>query len=104
MNIQNCENLTGNFVHYICTECKDLLKNGISRTTSVELEIAYNISLRNAWIFRKIEYPELRIVNRKLCTLYVRSVWISRKIEYPEMRTFNGKLCTLYTYEMSGYA
>ena len=48
LNIQNCENLTGNFVHYICTECKDLLKNGISRTTSVELEIAYNISVRNA--------------------------------------------------------
>ena len=32
LNIQNYENLTGNFVHYICTECLDLHKNGISIT------------------------------------------------------------------------
>ena len=27
LNIQNCENSTGNCVHYICTECLDLQKN-----------------------------------------------------------------------------
>ena len=27
LNIQNCENSTANFVHYICTECLDLQKN-----------------------------------------------------------------------------
>ena len=32
LNIQKWENFTGNFVHYICRECLDLLKNEISRT------------------------------------------------------------------------
>ena len=29
----------------------------------------------------KIEYPEQRIFNGKLCTLYIWNVWISRKIK-----------------------
>ena len=36
--------------------------------------------------------------------IYVRNVWIWRKIEYPEPRKFNGKLCTLYMYGMFGLA
>ena len=80
---------------------------------------------------QKIENPELRKFNGKLCTLYlygtmgfekklisrtakiqreivyiiyVQNVWICRKIEYLELRKFNGKLCTLYVYEKSGFA
>ena len=36
--------------------------------------------------------------------IYVRNVWICWKIEYPEQRKFNGKLCTLYMYGTSGFA
>ena len=53
---------------------------------------------------QKIQYPELRKFNGKLCTLFVQNVWISKKIEYPEMRIFNGKLCTIYMYSMTGQA
>ena len=34
---------------------------------------------------------------------YVWNVWFERKIEYPELRKFDGKLCTLYMYGMSGF-
>ena len=27
-----------------------------------------------------------------------------QKIQYPELRKFNGKLCTLYVFEKSGFA
>ena len=64
----------------------------------------YIIYVLNVWICRKIEYPELRKLNKKLCTLYAQNVWISRKIEYPELHIFNRKLCTLYMYEMFGVA
>ena len=86
--------------------------------------------VRNFWICRKIECPELRKLNWKLCTLYVRNVWLCRKIECPDLREFNGKLgtfsvrnfwicrkieytnlwkfnakfCTLYTHGTSGFA
>ena len=70
----------------------------------IQFEIVYIIYVRNVWICRKIEYPELRKLNWKLCTLYARNVWISRKIEYPLQHIFNGKLCTLYVYGMSGFA
>ena len=78
LNIQNCENSTGNCVYYICTECLDLQKNWISRTAKIQWEIVYSI--------------------------YVRNVWICCKIEYPELRKFNGKLCTLYMCGMAGFA
>ena len=29
------------------------------------------------------------------CAHYVRNVWICKDNEYPELRKFNGKLCTL---------
>ena len=44
LNMQNCENSTRNCVHFISTECLDLLK---------------------------IEYPKRRKFIRKLCTLYM---------------------------------
>ena len=69
--VQNCENSTGNCVQYICTESNDLLKYWISRTMKLHREIVYIIYVRNVWICRKIEYPELRKFNRKLCTLYM---------------------------------
>ena len=78
LNIQNCENSTGNCVHYICTERLDLLKNWISRTAKIQWEIVYIV--------------------------YVRNGWICQKIEYPELRKFDGKFCTLYMYGMSGFA
>ena len=78
LNIQRLKNLTGNCVHYICMECLDLQKNWISITAKIQREIVYII--------------------------YVRKVWIFRKIEYPELRKFNGKWCTLYLYGTSGFA
>ena len=41
LNIQNCENSTGNCVHFIRMECLDLLRNWISWTAKIELEIVY---------------------------------------------------------------
>ena len=78
LNIQRVKNSTGNCVHYICTECLDLQKNWISRTAKIQWEIVYGI--------------------------YVRNVWICCKIEYPELRKFNGKLCILYMYVTFGFA
>ena len=69
--IQNCENSTANFVHYICTEGLDLQKNWISRTAKIQWEIVYIILVWKVWICRKIEYPELRKLLGKLCTLYM---------------------------------
>ena len=71
---------------------------------------AKNLNVQNSANEREIVYiictecPELRKLNRKLCTLYARNVWISGKIEYPLLLIFNGKLCTLYMYGKSGFA
>ena len=78
LNIQNCKNSTGNCVHYICTKWLYLKKNWISRAAKIQRKIVY--------------------------VIYVQNDWICRKIEYPEGRKFNGKLCTLYTYGMFGFA
>ena len=78
LNVQNSKNSSGNCVHYICTECLDLQKNWISRDVKIQRKIVY--------------------------VIYVQNVCISKKIECPELRKFNGKLCTLYKYEMSGLA
>ena len=71
LNIQNCENSMGNCVYYICTQRLDLLKNWISRTAKIRGKILYVIQVWNVWICRKIEYPDLRKFNGKLCTLYM---------------------------------
>ena len=42
-----------------------------------------------------------KIQQKIVYVIYVRTVWISKKIECPELRKFNGKLCTLYTYGIS---
>ena len=83
LNIQNCENWTGNCVHYMhemsglaeklnipystysmgncvhymCTECLGLQKNWIPRKTKIQWEIMYIIYVWNVWFCRKIEYP-----------------------------------------------
>ena len=44
---------------------------------------------------QKIEYPVLRKFNWKLFPLCVRNFWICRKIENPELYKSNGKLCML---------
>ena len=103
LSIWNCVNSTVYLVHK-CWECQDLQKIWKSRTSKIHREIAYIMYVRNVWICKKIEYPELRKLNWKLCTLYARNVWISRKIEYPLLHIFNGRLCTLYMYEMSRFA
>ena len=76
----------------------------MSRTAKIHREIAHIMYVRNVWICKKIEYPKLRKLNWKLCTLCAWNVWISKKIEYRLLHIFNGKLCTLYMYEMSGFA
>ena len=65
LNIQNCENSTGNCVHDICKECLDLKKNRISRAAKIQRKIVYVIYVWNVWISKKIERPELRKFNRK---------------------------------------
>ena len=71
LNIQNCENSTGHCLHNICSERLCFLKNWISRTAKIQREIVYIIYVRNGCIWRKIEYPELRKFNGKLCTLFM---------------------------------
>ena len=78
LNIQIYENLTGNYVPYICTEWMDLKKN---------------------WIFRAA-----KIQRKIVCIIYVQNDWICRKIEYSELQKFDEKFYTLYMYEMSGFA
>ena len=44
-----------------------------------------------------MEYPELRILNEKLCRLYMYGMsGVVEKIQYPKLRKFNGKMCTLF--------
>ena len=71
LNIQRLKNLTGNCVHYICTEGLDFQKNWISRTAKIQREMVYIIYVRNIWICWKIEYPKLQKFNKKLFTLYM---------------------------------
>ena len=40
----------------------------------IQREIVYIIYVRNFWICRNIEYPELGKFNEKLCMLYARNV------------------------------
>ena len=44
----------------------------------------------------------MKIQRKIVYVIYVRNVWISKKIECPELGKFNGKLCMLYMYGMSG--
>ena len=83
-------------VYIFCMEFLDLQKNWISQTSKIQRKIVYIIYVRNVWICRKIECPELQKLNWKLCTLYVRNVWICRKIECPELHKFYGKFSTIY--------
>ena len=71
LNIQNFVNSIGNCVRYICTKCLDSLKNGITKAAKIQWKIMYAIYVRNVWISKKIECPELRKFNEKLCTLYM---------------------------------
>ena len=70
-NIQNSVSSTGNCVHYICKEWLDLKKSRISRAAKIPQKIVYVIYVRNVWIIKKIECPELQKFNEKLCTLYM---------------------------------
>ena len=99
LNIVNCVNSRGNFVHYMYGLSKFIGKLNFVDTSNVQNCInptgnrvyqmyrlsgfAENLNLLNSaldvrilWIRRKIEHPELRKLNRKLCTLCVRIVWI----------------------------
>ena len=71
LNIQNCENSTGNCVHCICTEWLDLPKNWISRAAKIQRKILSVMYVQNIWIRRKIKYPKLRKFNRKFFILYM---------------------------------
>ena len=71
LNIHNCKNSKGNCLHYICTEGLDLQKNWSSRTAKIQQKIVDIIYVRKVWICKKIEYPELRKFNTKMCTLYI---------------------------------
>ena len=87
-----------------CTECLDLKKNWMSRFAKIRWEIVFIfytefLDLQKNWI------SQTRKIHRKIVYItYVRNVWICRKIECPELRKFNGKLCTLFMYGMSRFA
>ena len=51
----------------------------------------------------KIECPEQRKFDRKLCISNVRNVWICREMEYPECENWNGNYVH-YMHGMSGLA
>ena len=68
LNIQNCENWTGYCVHYMRGMFTLAEKLNIPYCM---YSIGYIIYVRNVWICKKIEYPELRKCNGKLCTIYM---------------------------------
>ena len=99
LHILICINSTGNCVHYMygmsgfaeklnvqiwkirweivyifCTEFPDLQKNWISQTQKIQRKIVYITYVRNVWICRKFECPELQKFNGKFCTFYERNV------------------------------
>ena len=47
------------------------------------------------YIYRKIEYLELRKFDEKLSTLYAQNVWVCQKIGNQELCKLNVKLCIL---------
>ena len=54
----------------------------MSRTAKIHREIVYIIYVRNVWIGKKIEYPELRKFNEKLCTLYMYGMFeLAKKLD-----------------------
>ena len=68
LNVQICENSMGNCVHFM-----------------------YGIS----GFAEKLNIPNFENSTEN-CIIYVWNVCICKKIECPELRKFNGKLCTLY--------
>ena len=122
LNIQNCENWTGNCVHYvhgmsglakklniayykysmgncvqyICTKCLDLQKNWISRTTKIQWEIVYNMYVRNVRICWKIKYPKLQKFIEKLCTLCMYGISGFAKISNIHIYKNSAKNCVRY--------
>ena len=91
-------------VYFKCTECVVLRRNWISKISKKQREIVYIIYVRNTWICKQIEYPEIYKVNGNLCTLNVRSVWFCEESKYSKFHKFSGKLCTLYMYRISAFA
>ena len=75
----------------------------MSKVAKIQRKIVCVMYVQNVWISKKIEYPKLRKLIRKLCKLYVRNVWICRKILYLELHKFYGKLCTLYMSRTFGF-
>ena len=104
LSIQNYVNWRRNFEHYICTKCLYLQNNWISRTSKIQQEIVYIIYIRNVWICRKIESPELRKFNGKLFTLYMYGIsGFAEKLNIQHRGNSTGN-CVRYTYGMSGFA
>ena len=92
------------FEHYICTKCLYLQKNWISRTSKIQQEIVYIIYIRNVWICRKIESPELRKFNGRLFTLYMYGIsGFAEKLNIQHRGNSTGN-CVRYMYGMSGFA
>ena len=104
LKFKNCENSTENCWHYICTEGLDLQKNWISRTAKIQCENVYIIYLRNVLICRKFDYPELRIFNWKVCTLYMYEMsGFAKKLNFQNRVNWTGN-CIHNMYGMSGFA
>ena len=96
LNIPQCIYSMGNGVHYIRTECLDLQKNWISWTAKIQREIVYILYVRKLRICSKIEYPELRKFNGKFFTLYThRTSWFVENLNIQNCENWTGN-CVHY--------
>ena len=82
----------------------DLQKIWIFRIPKIQREIVYIIYIRNVWISRKIESPELRKFNEKFFTIYM--YWISRFVEKLNIQYWGNSMgnCVRFMYVMSRFA
>ena len=102
-NIQNNVNSTGNCIHFMYGMSGFAENLNIMNCVNSTVYLIHKgwdcLDLQKIWMFRTAK------IHREIVyIIYVRNVWICRKIEYPELRKFNGKLCTLYMYGMFGLA
>ena len=58
LNVKNCLNSPGNFVQYMYGMSGFVEKLNV-QTVEIQQEIVYIIYVRNGWICRKIDCPEL---------------------------------------------
>ena len=84
LNIQNCENSTGNCVYYMCTKSQDLQKIWISRTVKIQGKLCTLYTHGMSWFAENLNIQNCEISTRN-CEHYIctecqdlQRDWISR--------------------------